>query len=132
MVVARESCIWLEGICLFVSFAPFNSKSLTPHNILFMRLHFMLLHFVIIGVLSLIGIFHLFVTDDHTHDHVHDPGVSSVSIVCEGNLDLEKVCFSCSFNFLICQLLNYACAVLVENLFDIVFALVNFITLRSL
>ncbi|XP_068303368.1 uncharacterized protein [Pyrus communis] len=28
--------------------------------------------------------------DHHAHDHVHDPGVSSVSIVCEGNLDLEK------------------------------------------
>ncbi|KAK9100555.1 hypothetical protein Scep_023985 [Stephania cephalantha] len=26
----------------------------------------------------------------HAHDHTHDPGVSSVSIVCEGNLDLEK------------------------------------------
>jgi len=29
--------------------------------------------------------------DHHAHDHSHDPGVSSVSIVCEGNLDLEKV-----------------------------------------
>lgn len=28
--------------------------------------------------------------DHHAHDHSHDPGVSSVSIVCEGNLDLEK------------------------------------------
>ncbi|KAI0504523.1 hypothetical protein KFK09_015475 [Dendrobium nobile] len=28
--------------------------------------------------------------DNHEHDHVHDPGVSSVSIVCEGNLDLNK------------------------------------------
>ncbi|XP_042051856.1 COBW domain-containing protein 1-like [Salvia splendens] len=28
--------------------------------------------------------------DDHHHDHTHDPGVSSVSIVCEGTLDLEK------------------------------------------
>ncbi|XP_010244898.1 PREDICTED: COBW domain-containing protein 1-like isoform X2 [Nelumbo nucifera] len=28
--------------------------------------------------------------DDHAHHHSHDPGVSSVSIVCEGNLDLEK------------------------------------------
>ncbi|KAJ1400199.1 P-loop containing nucleoside triphosphate hydrolase [Sesbania bispinosa] len=28
--------------------------------------------------------------DHHSHDHTHDPGVSSVSIVCEGNLDLEK------------------------------------------
>nr|KJB66363.1 hypothetical protein B456_010G137900 [Gossypium raimondii] len=27
---------------------------------------------------------------DHHHDHTHDPGVSSVSIVCEGSLDLEK------------------------------------------
>ncbi|GMH08688.1 hypothetical protein Nepgr_010528 [Nepenthes gracilis] len=29
---------------------------------------------------------------DHHHSHVHtyDPGVSSVSIVCEGNLDLDK------------------------------------------
>ncbi|XP_042485623.1 uncharacterized protein LOC122065843 isoform X3 [Macadamia integrifolia] len=26
---------------------------------------------------------------DH-HHHTHDPGVSSVSIVCEGNLDLDK------------------------------------------
>ncbi|THU59865.1 hypothetical protein C4D60_Mb07t06520 [Musa balbisiana] len=26
----------------------------------------------------------------HAHDHTHDPGVSSVSIVCEGNLDLNK------------------------------------------
>ncbi|GMN49963.1 hypothetical protein TIFTF001_019124 [Ficus carica] len=26
----------------------------------------------------------------HSHDHTHDPGVSSVSIVCEGSLDLEK------------------------------------------
>ena len=29
--------------------------------------------------------------DDHAHDHVHDPGVSSVSIVCDGALDLDKV-----------------------------------------
>lgn len=28
--------------------------------------------------------------DHHLHDHTHDPGVSSVSIVCEGILDLEK------------------------------------------
>ncbi|KAJ0965964.1 hypothetical protein J5N97_027102 [Dioscorea zingiberensis] len=28
--------------------------------------------------------------DNHAHDHMHDPGVSSVSIVCEGSLDLEK------------------------------------------
>ncbi|XP_077237995.1 plastid transcriptionally active 17 [Tasmannia lanceolata] len=28
--------------------------------------------------------------DNHAHDHTHDPGVSSVSIVCEGNLDLDK------------------------------------------
>jgi hypothetical protein len=28
----------------------------------------------------------------HNHDdHVHDPGVSSVSIVCDGALDLDKV-----------------------------------------
>ncbi|KAK9054656.1 hypothetical protein SSX86_025735 [Deinandra increscens subsp. villosa] len=27
------------------------------------------------------------------HDHTHDPGVSSVSIVCEGTLDLEKANF---------------------------------------
>ncbi|CAL0300473.1 unnamed protein product [Lupinus luteus] len=27
---------------------------------------------------------------DHHHEHTHDPGVSSVSIVCEGSLDLEK------------------------------------------
>ncbi|XP_042062660.1 P-loop guanosine triphosphatase YjiA-like [Salvia splendens] len=27
---------------------------------------------------------------DHHHDHTHDPGVSSVSIVCEGTLDLER------------------------------------------
>ncbi|CAL9127582.1 unnamed protein product [Musa textilis] len=26
----------------------------------------------------------------HAHDHTHDPGVSSVSIVCDGNLDLNK------------------------------------------
>ncbi|ESQ35238.1 hypothetical protein EUTSA_v10007622mg [Eutrema salsugineum] len=26
----------------------------------------------------------------HSHDHTHDPGVASVSIVCEGDLDLEK------------------------------------------
>ncbi|XP_011626456.1 putative COBW domain-containing protein 7 [Amborella trichopoda] len=26
----------------------------------------------------------------HAHDHTHDSGVSSVSIVCEGNLDLDK------------------------------------------
>lgn len=36
----------------------------------------------------------------HSHDHVHDPGVSSVSIVCEGNLDLEKVCSLYSFSLL--------------------------------
>jgi len=29
--------------------------------------------------------------DHHAHDHTHDPGVSSVSIVCEGEMDLEKV-----------------------------------------
>ncbi|XP_078157939.1 uncharacterized protein LOC144553585 [Carex rostrata] len=29
--------------------------------------------------------------DHHGHDHTHDPGVSSVSIVCEGNLDLQKI-----------------------------------------
>uniref|UniRef100_A0A0D9VM89 CobW C-terminal domain-containing protein n=1 Tax=Leersia perrieri TaxID=77586 RepID=A0A0D9VM89_9ORYZ len=28
--------------------------------------------------------------DHHGHDHTHDPGVSSVSIVCEGEMDLEK------------------------------------------
>ncbi|PON90047.1 Cobalamin biosynthesis [Trema orientale] len=28
--------------------------------------------------------------DHHPLDHTHDPGVSSVSIVCEGSLDLEK------------------------------------------
>lgn len=33
--------------------------------------------------------------DHHSHDHTHDPGVSSVSIVCEGSLDLEKVGFTC-------------------------------------
>ncbi|XP_042059044.1 COBW domain-containing protein 1-like [Salvia splendens] len=27
---------------------------------------------------------------NHHHDHTHDPGVCSVSIVCEGTLDLEK------------------------------------------
>ncbi|CAH8355917.1 unnamed protein product [Eruca vesicaria subsp. sativa] len=27
---------------------------------------------------------------DHDHDHTHDPGVTSVSIVCEGSLDLDK------------------------------------------
>ncbi|EOA40408.1 hypothetical protein CARUB_v10009134mg [Capsella rubella] len=26
----------------------------------------------------------------HSHDHTHDPGVASVSLVCEGDLDLEK------------------------------------------
>eukprot|EP00271_Cylindrocystis_brebissonii_P010481 TRINITY_DN26675_c0_g1_i1.p1 TRINITY_DN26675_c0_g1~~TRINITY_DN26675_c0_g1_i1.p1 ORF type:complete len:525 (-),score=122.26 TRINITY_DN26675_c0_g1_i1:494-2068(-) len=29
--------------------------------------------------------------DGHVHDHIHDPTVSSVSIVCEGDLDLEKI-----------------------------------------
>eukprot|EP01018_Ginkgo_biloba_P015940 Gb_13256 [translate_table: standard] len=28
---------------------------------------------------------------NHEHDHVHDPGVSSVSIVCDGTLDLTKI-----------------------------------------
>ncbi|KAE9611603.1 hypothetical protein Lal_00011650 [Lupinus albus] len=28
--------------------------------------------------------------DHHAHAHTHDPGVSSVSIVCEGSIDLEK------------------------------------------
>ncbi|CAH9139789.1 unnamed protein product [Cuscuta epithymum] len=28
--------------------------------------------------------------EHHTHSHTHDPGVSSVSIVCDGFLDLEK------------------------------------------
>lgn len=28
--------------------------------------------------------------DNHEHVHIHDPGVSSVSIVCEGRLDLNK------------------------------------------
>ncbi|GLJ26261.1 hypothetical protein SUGI_0504690 [Cryptomeria japonica] len=27
----------------------------------------------------------------HEHDHVHDPGVSSVAIVCDGSLDLNKI-----------------------------------------
>ncbi|KAL3699672.1 hypothetical protein R1sor_017694 [Riccia sorocarpa] len=27
----------------------------------------------------------------HDHDHTHDPGVSSVSIVCGGNLDIDKI-----------------------------------------
>ncbi|KAG0535321.1 hypothetical protein BDA96_04G356500 [Sorghum bicolor] len=31
--------------------------------------------------------------DHHAHDHTHDPGVSSVSIVCEGEMDLEKADF---------------------------------------
>lgn len=30
---------------------------------------------------------------EHKHDHSHDPGVSSVSIVCDGTLDLEKINF---------------------------------------
>jgi hypothetical protein len=37
------------------------------------------------------GQFFVLFADHHSHDHTHDPGVSSVSIVCEGNLDLEKV-----------------------------------------
>jgi len=47
---------------------------------------------VIFTLLVIISI--LFCTehhDHHSHDHTHDPGVSSVSIVCEGSLDLEKV-----------------------------------------
>ncbi|TKY70342.1 Cobalamin (vitamin B12) biosynthesis CobW, C-terminal [Spatholobus suberectus] len=28
--------------------------------------------------------------DHHSHNHCHDPAVSSVNIVCEGSLDLEK------------------------------------------
>lgn len=32
----------------------------------------------------------LLFVDHHAHDHTHDPGVSSVSIVCEGEMDLEK------------------------------------------
>ncbi|BAF10191.1 Os02g0774700, partial [Oryza sativa Japonica Group] len=28
--------------------------------------------------------------DHHAHEHTHDPGVSSVSIVCKGEMDLEK------------------------------------------
>lgn len=28
---------------------------------------------------------------DHGHDHTHDPGVSSVSIVCDGAVNLDKV-----------------------------------------
>lgn len=27
----------------------------------------------------------------HDHDHTHDPGVSSVSIVCDGAVNLDKV-----------------------------------------
>jgi hypothetical protein len=34
-----------------------------------------------------------FFVDHHAHDHTHDPGVSSVSIVCEGEMDLEKASF---------------------------------------
>ncbi|KAA3477931.1 COBW domain-containing protein 1-like isoform X1 [Gossypium australe] len=37
-----------------------------------------------------IGGFDLERIENHHHDHTHDPGVSSVSIVCEGSLDLEK------------------------------------------
>eukprot|EP00897_Mesotaenium_endlicherianum_P004876 jgi/Mesen1/4416/ME000225S03398 len=29
--------------------------------------------------------------DHHDHDHTHDPSVSSISIVCDGELDLEKI-----------------------------------------
>lgn len=31
-----------------------------------------------------------FFADHYAHDHTHDPGVSSVSIVYEGEMDLEK------------------------------------------
>jgi G3E family GTPase len=34
---------------------------------------------------------------EHDHDHTHDPGVSSVSILCGGNVDIDKVCPSCVF-----------------------------------
>jgi len=46
-------------------------------------------------ILILLGIISILLCtehhDHHDHDHTHDPGVSSVSIVCEGSLDLEKV-----------------------------------------
>ncbi|KAF9611651.1 hypothetical protein IFM89_034122 [Coptis chinensis] len=34
---------------------------------------------------------HMILTDHHKHDHSYDSAVSSVSIVCEGALDLEEV-----------------------------------------
>ena len=52
----------------------------------------MIVEYVIFTLLGIISI--LLCTehhDHHSHDHTHDPGVSSVSIVCEGSLDLEKV-----------------------------------------
>lgn len=49
------------------------------------------LHFLII-IASVFGSWYAEHRDSHHyHDHTHDPGVSSVSIVCEGSLDLEKV-----------------------------------------
>lgn len=43
----------------------------------------------------------------HDHDHTHDPGVSSVSIVCEGSLDLDKVFF---FSKVLIFLFFYLCS----------------------
>ena len=43
----------------------------------------------------------------HHHDHVHDSSVSSVSIVCEGTLDLDEVYYLLFYMVLIYIVVHY-------------------------
>ncbi|KAB2632136.1 hypothetical protein D8674_028383 [Pyrus ussuriensis x Pyrus communis] len=57
--------------------------------------------------------------DHHTHDHVHDPGVSSISIVCEGNLELENLGSLLLISFLFFQANIWLGTLLLERSEDI-------------
>ena len=51
----------------------------------------LILVMIVMSDIDVFNIGHAEHNDHHSYDHTHDPGVSSVSIVCEGSLDLEKV-----------------------------------------
>ncbi|KAL6334744.1 hypothetical protein AAG906_021403 [Vitis piasezkii] len=50
----------------------------------------LILVMIVMSDIDVFNIGHAEHNDHHSYDHTHDPGVSSVSIVCEGSLDLEK------------------------------------------
>nr|CAN74892.1 hypothetical protein VITISV_002002 [Vitis vinifera] len=50
----------------------------------------LILVMIVMSDIDVFNIGHAEHNDHHSYDHTHDPGVSLVSIVCEGSLDLEK------------------------------------------